>query len=48
MLLIRKGAYPYDYMNSWERFDENTLPPKKEFYKKLDQKDISDEDYAHA
>ena len=34
-------------MNSWERFNENTLPPKKEFYKKLDQRDISDEDYAH-
>ena len=35
-------------MNSWERFNENMLPLKKEFYKKLDQKDISDEDYAHA
>ena len=48
LLLLRKGAYPYDYMNSWERFNENMLPLKKEFYKKLDQKDISDEDYAHA
>ena len=22
VLLLRKGGYPYEYMNSWERFDE--------------------------
>ena len=34
-------------MDSWEKFDENTLPPKG-FYSNLNLEDISDEDYAHA
>ena len=25
VLLLRKGVYPYEYMNSWERFDETSL-----------------------
>ena len=47
-LLKRKGVYPYDYMDSIERFEENKLPSKESFYSKLDNKDISDEDYEHA
>ena len=31
VLLLRKGPYPYEYMNSWERFDETSLPDKKSF-----------------
>ena len=31
-LLLRKGIYPYEYIDSWERFDENTIPPKEAFY----------------
>ena len=31
-------------MDSWEKFDENTLPPKKDFYSNLNLEDISDED----
>ncbi|KAL8587812.1 hypothetical protein ACOMHN_021030 [Nucella lapillus] len=27
--LVRKGVYPYEYMDSWERFDEESLPPKE-------------------
>ena len=34
-LLLRKGIYPYEYIDSWERFDENTIPPKEVFYSKL-------------
>ena len=29
ILLLRKGAYPYEYMDSWERFNETPLPSKK-------------------
>ena len=47
-LLKRKGVYPYDYMDSIERFEENKLPSKEAFYSKLNNKDISDEDYEHA
>ena len=35
-------------MDSWERFDETSLPNKKAFYSKLFLKDITDEDYTHA
>ena len=28
VLLLRKGVYPYEYMDSWERFDETSLPEK--------------------
>ena len=35
-------------MDSWEKFDENTLPPKEAFYSNLNLEDISDEDYTHA
>ena len=47
-MLLRKGVYPYEYMDSWEKFDETTLPPKEAFYSNLNLEDISDEDYAHA
>ena len=48
ILLLRKGVYPYEYMESWEKFDETTLPPKEAFYSNLNLEDISDEGYAHA
>ena len=48
VLLLRKGVYPYEYMDSWEKFDETTLPPKEDFYSELNLEGISDEDYAHA
>ena len=47
-LLLRKGVYPYEYMDSWDRFSETELPPKEEFYSTLKREHISDEDYAHA
>ena len=47
-LLLRKGVYPYEYMNSWERFADTQLPPKASFYGKLTGNHISKEDYAHA
>ena len=35
ILLLRKGVYPYEYMDSWEKFNETTLPNKKTYYSKL-------------
>ena len=35
-------------MDSWEKFDENTLLPKEAFYSNLNLEDINDEDYAYA
>ena len=48
VLLLRKGVYPYEYMNFWEKFDETSLPDKTDFYNKLNSEDISDYDYEHA
>ena len=48
VLLLRKAVYPYEYMDSWERFNETSLPPKRDFYSELILEDISDADYAHA
>ena len=31
-ILKQKGAYPYEYMNSFKRFDEEKLPPRKDFF----------------
>ena len=47
-LLLRKGIYPYDYMDSWERFNENTIPPKESFYSELNLENIMDKDYEHV
>ena len=48
VLLLRKGVYPYEDMDNWEKFDETTLPPKEAFYSKLNLEGISSADYAHA
>ena len=47
-LLTRKGVYPYDYVSSLDKLSETQLPPKEEFYSKLNDEDISDDDYQHA
>ena len=47
ILLLRKCIYPYEYMDSWQRFDE-TLPDKEAFYSNLNMEDITDVDYRHG
>ena len=48
VLLLRKSVYPYEYIDSWEKFYETSLPPKEDFYSELTLEDISDKGYAHA
>ena len=48
ILLLRKGVYPYEYMNSWGRFNETSLPDKKASYSELNLEYITDKDYLHA
>ena len=48
ILLLRKGVYPYEYMDTCERFSEISLSSKKDFYSNLNMEDISDIDYRHA
>ena len=46
-LMARKGVYPYDYMDSFNKFNE-TLPTKEDFYSIMNNENISDKDYQHA
>ena len=48
VLLLRKGVYPYEYADAWERFSEISLPSKEDFYSNLNMEYISDIDYRHA
>ena len=47
-LMKRKGVYPYEYMNSFERFDEDRLPGIDKFYSSLNKKSITIEEYDYA
>ena len=44
MLLLRKGVYPDEYMDGWERFHEASLPDKESFYSNLNMENITDID----
>ena len=48
VLLLRKGVYPHEYIDSWERFNETSLPPKEAFYSELNSEDIKVKGYKHA
>ena len=43
-----KGVYPYDYMDSSEKFNDTQLPERKDFYSLLTDDDISESDYRRA
>ena len=48
MLLLRKGVYRYDYIDDWNKFDEEKLSDKSDFYSNLNMEEISGNDYRHA
>ena len=47
-LIKQKGFYPYEYMNTEEKFNDTKLPPRKAFYSKLSGRGITEKDYKHA
>lgn len=47
-LLLRKGVYPYEYVDSVDRFTETQLPPIEAFYSSLTRENIGKSDYEHA
>ena len=47
-LVKRKGVYPYDHMDSFQKFEETELPTQEKFYSILNNEHISAEDYQHA
>ena len=48
ILLLRKGIYPYDYMDDWEKFNKTILPKKEEFYSNLNMKETTDADFVYG
>ena len=47
-LLLRKDVYPYEYMDSEEKFNEISLPDKEAFYSSLNMEDITYVDHRHT
>ena len=53
IMLVRKGVYPYEYMDGWNKFNEELMPSKELFYKELfysnlTLENIGEVDYMHA
>ena len=47
-LMLRKGVYPYEYMDSWEKFNEPVPLDKECYYSELNNENISDSDLNHV
>jgi hypothetical protein len=48
-LLLRKGVFPYEYVTSFNTLlQTKNIPPKNQFYSKLTNCDISEQDHKHA
>ena len=47
-LLPEKGVYPYDDMNTFDKFNEEQLPSKEQFYSRLSEEDITHDDCNKA
>ena len=46
--LLRKGVYPYDYVDCMKKLDDKSLSSKEAFYSTLMGESITDKDYQHA
>lgn len=47
-LMFRKGCYPYEYMDNFEKFNDTSLPSKDDFYSHLTEEDITLKEYDYA
>ena len=45
---FKKGVYPYEYMDSWERFNDTALPSHDKFYSSLTDSNISETEYKRC
>ena len=46
--MLRKGVYPYEYMDNWEKVNETLLLKKQDSHTHLNMEDITDADSVHA
>ena len=47
-LMIRKGVYPYEWMDNYYKLFATALPKRREFFSTLVSEGISNSEYAHA
>ena len=47
-LLQKKGVFPYEYIDSFDRLEEKGLPKREQFFDRLHDKECSEEDYSRA
>lgn len=47
-LLSKNGVFPYDWFDGFDKLNATKLPTKEEFYSKLNDIHITDDDYQHA
>ena len=47
-LIKQKGFYPYEYMDTIEKFNDSKPPPREAFYSKLTGRGISEKNYKHV
>ena len=47
-LVLTKGVYPYEYMDSVVKFEETQLPSIDKFYSSLNEDGINEDDDNHA
>ena len=47
-LLLRKGVFPNEYLDSFVKFDDHELPQREEFFSTLRGEECSAEDYDYA
>ena len=48
LFVIKKRNLPYEYMDSWKRFDETSLSKKENVYNNVNMESITDADFKHA
>ena len=46
--MLQKDVYTNEYIDNWEKFNENSLPEKEYFYSHLNMEDIANAEYADA
>ena len=46
--MLHKGAQPYECIDCWQRYNESSLPEKKQLYSNFKMEDVPDSDNKHA
>ena len=44
-MLLRKGVYPYEYMDGWDKFNKKLISSKESFYTSLTLENITEIGY---